>query len=117
MRQGIHQFAFVERVQVADVDAALFYPADLAGFRLTDAQDNVRLSQYPVAVGTDRGAGFGIFIIGKAGTLSQRGFDGDVRTEFDQFLYRIGNKRDPVFSRMCLLQYTNLHNEPLWQVR
>ena len=117
MRQGIHQFAFVERVQVADVDAALFYPADLVGFRLADAQDNVRLSQHTVAVGTDRGAGFCVFIIGKAGTLTQRGFDCDVRAELDQFLYRIGNKRDPVFTRMCLLKYTNLHNEPLWQVR
>ena len=117
LRQGIHQFAFVERVQVADVDAALFYPTNLVGFRLADAQDNVGLRQYIVPVGADRGAGVGVLTIGKAGTLSQRGFDGDVRAELDQFFHRIRDHGYAILTRMSLLKNTNLHKKALWQIR
>ena len=67
------------------MDAALFQPADFARFRFADAQDYVGLCQYFVPVGADRGAGFSILFIGKAGTLSQPGLNRQCRTELDQF--------------------------------
>ena len=99
------QVVLVERVQIRDVDAALFQLGDLGMVRLAQPEHHVGCAQQRVAVGFDAGTFGGVGLIAEAGTGTGTGLNGDVRTQAHQFLYCLGSNRRAVLTGVRLTGY------------
>ena len=96
--QGLDQLRLAERVQVADVNAAVLHGAGLGHGGLVESQHHVGGAERTQPVHDYRCAGLLVGGIGEMERSAETGLHLDLRAGLDQFFHGSGDDRDPLLA-------------------